>query len=74
LRIASVVALYFVVSISMVFVNKELLSGQTIPAPLFVTWFQCVVTIGICIVLGELSGKRCVCDTRGCPLPRLPAL
>jgi hypothetical protein len=60
LRIAGVVALYFVVSISMVFVNKELLSGQTVPAPLFVTWFQCLVTIGICVVLGEVSSQRCV--------------
>jgi hypothetical protein len=62
-RIAAVVSLYFGVSIAMVFVNKELLSGKgtpTIPAPLFVTWYQCLVTIGICFVLGKLSSVRCV--------------
>lgn len=54
-KIATVVAAYFVVSISLVFVNKWLMSGDgtTIPAPLFVTWFQCVVTVGICWGLGR---------------------
>lgn len=38
-KIALVVVSYFVVSISMVFMNKYLLSPSTsIPAPLFVTW------------------------------------
>lgn len=42
LKIALVVLAYFVVSISLVFSNKLLLSskGSTIEAPLFVTWFQ----------------------------------
>lgn len=55
--IALVVAGYFFISITMVFTNKLLMSsaGATIPAPLFVTWFQCVVTVGICWVLGELG-------------------
>jgi solute carrier family 35 (GDP-fucose transporter), member C1 len=52
--IASVVAAYWVVSISMVYLNKVLLSSpdSSIPAPLFVTWFQCVITALICYVLG----------------------
>jgi hypothetical protein len=42
LKIALVVMAYFIVSISLVFSNKVLLSskGSTIEAPLFVTWFQ----------------------------------
>lgn len=52
-EIAGIVALYFVVSISLVFVNKLLLTkGNSIPAPLFVTWSQCVVTVIICWALG----------------------
>ena len=46
------------VSISLVFINKALLGGSTkedaarsVDAPMFVTWFQCVVTVGICVVL-----------------------
>ena len=31
--------------------------GISIPAPLFVTWFQCVVTAGICYLAGELGEK-----------------
>jgi len=58
LHIAGIVAAYFAVSISLVFVNKVLLSeGSSIPAPLFVTWFQCVVTVGICWAFGE-AGRR----------------
>ena len=40
--IAKVVAAYWLVSISMVYVNKFLLSSDraSIPAPFFVTWFQ----------------------------------
>lgn len=52
--IAGVVAAYWIVSISMVYLNKVLLSNpdSSIPAPLFVTWFQCVITALICYVLG----------------------
>lgn len=57
--IASVVGTYWVVSISMVYLNKILMSndGISIPAPLFVTWFQCVVTVLICWLAG-LVGDR----------------
>jgi solute carrier family 35 (GDP-fucose transporter), member C1 len=40
----------------MVFLNKTLLTqGSSIPAPLFVTWYQCVVTAAIVAGLGEMG-------------------
>lgn len=68
-KIALVVTAYFVISISMVLMNKTLLSkDHSIPAPFFVTWYsplsrelssryQCVLTSIICWVLG-LMGKN----------------
>ena len=55
--IATVVATYWMVSISMVYLNKVLMSseGISIPAPLFVTWFQCVVTALICMAAGKVG-------------------
>lgn len=55
--VASVIASYWVVSISMVYLNKILLSNKdaSIPAPLFVTWYQCVLTCLICIILGHFG-------------------
>ncbi|XP_045599714.2 GDP-fucose transporter 1 [Procambarus clarkii] len=53
-KITAVVALYWTVSISLVFVNKSLLGGSSMgekDAPLFVTWFQCVVTVAACLLL-----------------------
>ena len=52
--IASVVGTYWFVSIAMVYLNKILMSneGISIPAPLFVTWFQCVATVLICWLAG----------------------
>ncbi|XP_059468349.1 GDP-fucose transporter 1 [Neocloeon triangulifer] len=57
IHIALVVAAYWVVSILTVFVNKALLSSKTVDldAPLFVTWYQCVVSTTICFVLSSLS-------------------
>lgn len=57
--IGSVVATYWVVSISMVYLNKVLMSneGVSINAPLFVTWFQCIVTTFICWGAGK-CGQR----------------
>ncbi|XP_067004063.2 GDP-fucose transporter 1 [Anabrus simplex] len=56
-HIAGVVAAYWVVSILTVFVNKELLSSQTVnlDAPLFVTWYQCVVSSAVCFSLSTLT-------------------
>jgi len=57
LGIFLVVTTYWSVSISLVFINKILLSGQledsSLDAPLFVTWFQCVVTVALCIALSN---------------------
>jgi GDP-fucose transporter C1 len=57
LKIALVVIAYFIVSIALVFSNKVLLSseGATIPAPVFVTWFQCVLTALIIYALGLVA-------------------
>mmetsp|Transcript_19486 Transcript_19486/g.41708 ORF Transcript_19486/g.41708 Transcript_19486/m.41708 type:complete len:353 (-) Transcript_19486:439-1497(-) len=56
--IASVVGTYWVVSISMVYLNKMLMSdGLSVPAPLFVTWYQSVVTVLICWMAGQ-CGQR----------------
>jgi GDP-fucose transporter C1 len=57
LYIAYVISTYWVVSISMVYLNKILLSSEnaSIPAPLFVTWYQCVLTCIICKVLGNMG-------------------
>jgi GDP-fucose transporter C1 len=56
-KIALVVLCYFIVSIALVFSNKVLLSseGATIPAPFFITWFQCVLTALIIKLLGKSS-------------------
>mmetsp|Transcript_18966 Transcript_18966/g.42222 ORF Transcript_18966/g.42222 Transcript_18966/m.42222 type:complete len:326 (+) Transcript_18966:131-1108(+) len=55
--VASVIASYWVVSISMVYLNKMLLSNEdaSISAPLFVTWYQCMLTCVICVVLGRMG-------------------
>lgn len=55
--IASVVALYWFVSISMVYINKALLSSDSISisAPFFITFFQCFVTALICYAAGEVG-------------------
>jgi len=55
-RIAVVVAAYWFISITLVFVNKSLLSGAArLEAPLFVTWYQCLVTVAACCVLRQLA-------------------
>lgn len=45
------------VSIVTVFVNKALLSSDTVQldAPLFVTWIQCIVSVVICLLLGLIK-------------------
>ena len=51
------VALHWFVSITMVYLNKVLMSseGLSIPAPLFVTWFQCFITALICWGAGKMG-------------------
>ena len=51
-HILTVVACYWFVSITLVFVNKSLLSGsEKLDAPLFVTCYQCIVTVAACYAL-----------------------
>ncbi|XP_068580467.1 GDP-fucose transporter 1 isoform X2 [Cebidichthys violaceus] len=54
-KIGAVVALYWFVSITMVFVNNYLLDNRDLDAPLFVTFYQCVVTVGLCWLMQLLS-------------------
>jgi len=59
MRIFSVVALYWFVSITMVFVNKALLSGQSsLNAPLFITWYQCAVTAAACYAVASFPNTN----------------
>jgi GDP-fucose transporter C1 len=57
--IATVVATYWFVSISMVYLNKMLMSHDSvsISAPLFITWYQCFITAVICYVSGAVSER-----------------
>ncbi|XP_010737856.2 GDP-fucose transporter 1 [Larimichthys crocea] len=54
-KIAAVVVLYWFVSITMVFLNNYLLDNRDLDAPLFVTFYQCVVTVGLCWLMQLLS-------------------
>ncbi|XP_018618916.2 GDP-fucose transporter 1 isoform X2 [Scleropages formosus] len=54
-KIAFVVALYWFVSITMVFLNNYLLDSRELNAPLFVTFFQCVVSVLLCLAMNALS-------------------
>lgn len=56
-RIAVVVCLYWFISITMVFLNKYLLGSPSLrlDAPLFVTFYQCLVTVLICKLLSLLA-------------------
>lgn len=54
-NIAMAVSFYWVISISMVFINKALLGSQEIKsAPFFITWSQCVVTVLFCYIAGSM--------------------
>uniref|UniRef100_A0A6B2F0L8 Sugar phosphate transporter domain-containing protein n=1 Tax=Bothriechis nigroviridis TaxID=88079 RepID=A0A6B2F0L8_BOTNI len=57
LQIAVVVCLYWFISITMVFLNKYLLGSPSLrlEAPLFVTFYQCLVTVVICKLLSLLA-------------------
>ena len=60
LKIAVVVLLYWTVSISMVFLNNYLLSESSLnlDVPLFLAWFQCVISYAITIVGSALFSGR----------------
>ncbi|XP_029045887.1 GDP-fucose transporter 1 [Osmia bicornis bicornis] len=57
IHITIVVIAYWIISILTVFINKALLSSNSInlDAPLFVTWCQCIVSLIICSTLSKLS-------------------
>ncbi|CAG9090533.1 unnamed protein product [Plutella xylostella] len=60
IKIFVVVSCYWIVSIVTVFVNKYLLSGASVnlEAPLFITWFQCIVSFTICFCLSKTGGIK----------------
>ncbi|XP_047549218.1 GDP-fucose transporter 1 isoform X1 [Lutra lutra] len=57
LQIALVVSLYWATSISMVFLNKYLLDSPSLQldTPIFVTFYQCLVTTVLCKSLSTLA-------------------
>lgn len=57
LRITGVVILYWSVSITLVFTNKYLLKSEELKldAPLFVTWFQCLVTCVMTVICAKMG-------------------
>ncbi|XP_053576262.1 GDP-fucose transporter 1 isoform X2 [Bombina bombina] len=57
MKIALVVMLYWFISITMVFLNKYLLDSPSLHlnAPLFVTFYQCLVTVVLCKGLNLLT-------------------
>lgn len=55
-KIALVVTFYFVVSISLVFLNKFIMKGYDFPYPIFVTWYQQVIAL-VCIWIGSKVGE-----------------
>jgi len=56
MKIISVVAFYFFVSISLVFLNKNIMS-EKFEFPIFITWFQLVVALVSVYILGHV-GRR----------------
>ncbi|CAH0397359.1 unnamed protein product [Chilo suppressalis] len=58
IKIFVVVSCYWIVSITTVFVNKALLSSDSVAleAPLSITWFQCIVSFTICFTLSQTNG------------------
>lgn len=69
LQIAVVVTLYWVTSISMVFLNKYLLDSPSLQldTPIFVTFYQCLVTALLCKGLSALA----TCCPRAVDFPAL---
>lgn len=55
--VATVVAFYFIISLAVVFLNKFILSSSEykFPYPLFVTWFQLLVALGLLVAWAFLG-------------------
>ncbi|CAB3396643.1 unnamed protein product [Caenorhabditis bovis] len=54
-KVITAVSCYWIFSIGLVFLNKYLLSNVKLEAPLFITWYQCLVTVIMCITLSKIS-------------------
>nr|CAD2125505.1 unnamed protein product [Meloidogyne enterolobii] len=56
-NIFAAVSSYWICSIGLVFINKHLLSSPDIEldAPLFITWYQCLVSLILCFTADLLS-------------------
>lgn len=58
-KVATVVAAYWTTSISMVFANKYLVGGRnTEDISLFVSWFQCIMTVMLVVGFKVMRGWR----------------
>lgn len=53
--IAAVVTFYFVISLSVVFLNKIIMSGSDFPYALFVTWYQMIVALVLLLIWAHLG-------------------
>lgn len=73
-HIIFVVAFYWAISILTVFVNKVLLSSDLVSlnAPLFVTWFQCIVSVILCLILKGCAAlcPNCIYFPEGHPFKK----
>ncbi|KAF7494975.1 GDP-fucose transporter 1 [Sarcoptes scabiei] len=54
-KIALIILLYWIVSIAMVFLNKKCLN--LLDAPFFITWFQCLMTSMVLILIRLVSER-----------------
>lgn len=57
LVIFAAVSSYWVCSISLVFLNKYLLSSLELDAPLFITFYQCFFSVMLCLICAQLSAS-----------------
>ncbi|KAI9015768.1 triose-phosphate transporter family-domain-containing protein [Phycomyces nitens] len=55
--IVAVITFYFVISLSVVFLNKFIMSGSDFPYALFVTWYQLVVALVLLLIWAQ-AGKH----------------
>ena len=53
--IGAVIAFYFIISLSVVFLNKIIMSGSDFPYALFVTWYQMVVALVLLLIWAHLG-------------------
>jgi solute carrier family 35 (GDP-fucose transporter), member C1 len=70
-KIVLVVLSYFFISITLVFVNKLLMDkNNSIDAPIFMTWYQCIITVAILYSLGEIGHSTTSSDSFFKQFPR----